>query len=159
MKIYIEELIREENKQFKIDKIFNGFAFNDYQILSPIAVLGMISYADNILLIDLNVSYSYVASCGRCLAEVNSAKKLTINDKLFKEELFGIFGEYFDLEEFVKDSIISDMPAKILCRDDCRGLCPECGKNLNEASCDCSKEKYNPQFAELLSLLDGESKN
>lgn len=159
MKILINELLKEENKKFDINETLEGFDKDDYHVFSPIIVNGTISLSDNIFLIDLVAEYSFNTLCDRCLTSINGNEKIKIKDKLFRDDLFGIFESCLDLEEFVKNSIISEIPAKILCSENCKGLCPECGNNLNETSCNCLKEKYNPQFAELLSLLNEESKN
>ena len=45
------------------------------------------------------------------------------------------------------------LPSKFLCDDDCKGLCPKCGANLNEGPCECKKD-IDPRFEALLSLLD-----
>ena len=44
------------------------------------------------------------------------------------------------------------LPVKPLCRPDCRGLCPECGKNLNEGACGCSRDSGDPRLAALRQL-------
>ena len=58
------------------------------------------------------------------------------------------------LDRVVKTTcFILDMESKFLCREDCKGLCPVCGRNLNLGSCDCGK-KIDPRFAVLEQLLD-----
>ena len=49
------------------------------------------------------------------------------------------------------------LPTKHLCREDCRGLCPRCGKNLNEGLCGCREDKVDPRLAVLAQLMDGET--
>ena len=49
------------------------------------------------------------------------------------------------------------LPTKHLCREDCRGLCPHCGKNLNEGLCGCREDKVDPRLAVLAQLMDGET--
>lgn len=58
-----------------------------------------------------------------------------------------------DLTEALREQIVLDLPMRSLCRPDCRGLCIECGKNLNEGSCDCVVESTDPRLAELKELL------
>jgi uncharacterized protein len=50
------------------------------------------------------------------------------------------------------------MPMGILCRPDCAGLCPQCGQNLNEGTCDCAKDDIDPRF-EVLRRLGDEDNN
>jgi uncharacterized protein len=61
-----------------------------------------------------------------------------------------------DLTEALREQIVLDLPMRSLCRPDCRGLCIECGKNLNEGPCGCVVESIDPRLAELKELLKTE---
>ncbi len=69
-----------------------------------------------------------------------------------KEPLF--VDNILDLTELIRESILMALPIKPLCDDLCKGLCPHCGTNLNEAQCSCPQEEPNAAFADLGSLLD-----
>jgi uncharacterized protein len=58
-----------------------------------------------------------------------------------------------DLTPALQEQILLDLPMRPLCKPDCRGLCIECGKNLNEGSCDCVKETIDPRLVKLRELL------
>lgn len=60
----------------------------------------------------------------------------------------------YDLTELLRQSIIVAVPIKSLCRADCKGLCPHCGKNLNDGLCDCPKDEPEGAFADLASLIE-----
>ena len=49
--------------------------------------------------------------------------------------------------------IVMGLPTKVLCKDDCRGLCPDCGKDLNLGDCGCQKKEVDPRLAALADLL------
>ena len=57
-----------------------------------------------------------------------------------------------DVDALAGEDLVLDLPSKVLCREDCKGLCPTCGKNLNDGPCDC-KEPVDPRLAALLDLL------
>lgn len=59
---------------------------------------------------------------------------------------------FLDLEAFLWEEFSLALPVKPLCRPDCKGLCPSCGKNLNEGPCACSPEEGDPRFAALRQL-------
>jgi uncharacterized protein len=59
-----------------------------------------------------------------------------------------------DLGELVREQIYLTLPMKPLCREDCRGLCPECGTNLNAGTCACAHRWEDPRLAPLKSLLN-----
>ncbi len=59
-----------------------------------------------------------------------------------------------DLALLLREEIILDTPMGVLCKPDCAGLCPTCGKNLNEGPCDCEGEDIDPRLAALKRLKD-----
>ena len=58
-----------------------------------------------------------------------------------------------DLRQLTLEDIFLFLPSKLLCKDDCKGICPTCGKNLNDGPCGCKKE-VDPRLAALLDFLD-----
>jgi uncharacterized protein len=53
------------------------------------------------------------------------------------------------LEDTLREQVLLAVPLKTICRDDCKGLCPQCGKNLNEGACSCEDEEEDPRWAAL----------
>ena len=62
-------------------------------------------------------------------------------------------GDTVDLTDLLVQDIISSLPIQPLCSEDCKGLCQECGANLNRETCDCDKEQVNERFAALKDLF------
>jgi uncharacterized protein len=58
-----------------------------------------------------------------------------------------------DLAEWITENLILEIPIKSLCREDCKGICPHCGANLNHDSCQCGKEAVDPRWEKLKDLL------
>jgi len=58
-------------------------------------------------------------------------------------------GEGLALEDVLREQILLALPLKVTCRADCKGLCPQCGKNLNQEQCSCSTEVEDPRWAAL----------
>ncbi len=54
-----------------------------------------------------------------------------------------------DLKEHMRDDVILELPHRLLCKEECKGLCPTCGRDLNEGSCSCSGEAADPRWAAL----------
>ena len=100
-----------------------------------------------------------LCACDRCGAEFDSIKTTALHATIVEEddvenpELFLLEGDEIDLDEILSTCFILDMETKFLCREDCKGLCPKCGKNLNLGPCGCRKE-IDPRFAVLEQLLD-----
>ncbi len=59
-----------------------------------------------------------------------------------------------DLREAIRQNLLLALPIKTLCREDCAGLCPQCGKDLNEGPCDCVLEVEDDRFGPLRHLLE-----
>ena len=68
-------------------------------------------------------------------------------------EAFCLQGEELDIDDLLETAFILDMESKSLCRPDCKGLCPKCGKDLNDGPCGCRPD-IDPRLAVLEQLLD-----
>ncbi|HSR69726.1 MAG TPA: DUF177 domain-containing protein [Acidobacteriota bacterium] len=63
-------------------------------------------------------------------------------------------GDKIDLAGLVNEQLLLEVPMKPICRPDCKGLCPQCGANWNEESCECSQESLDPRLAVLAKLKE-----
>lgn len=61
-------------------------------------------------------------------------------------------GDELDLRELAREQILLSLPEQAFCREDCRGLCPVCGKDLNEGDCECENDEIDPRWAALKGL-------
>lgn len=99
--------------------------------------------------------------CARCLETFSQPLDLHLEAQFGSppiepqgEEIFpiGVKG-VLDLTEALREYILLNLPMRPLCKPDCRGLCVECGKNLNEETCNCARETIDPRLARLKDLL------
>jgi uncharacterized protein len=63
-------------------------------------------------------------------------------------------GEEIDLEELVREQVLLNMQMKPLCNENCKGICPNCGADLNAGACGCETQKIDPRLKVLKRLLD-----
>jgi uncharacterized protein len=75
-----------------------------------------------------------------------------------EEEPYSLAGDRLELAEMLREQIILATPMQPLCREDCRGLCPTCGQDLNERQCDCPEERQESPFLVLRKLTEGAPK-
>ena len=71
-------------------------------------------------------------------------------------------GEGLLLEDAVREQVLLALPLKVICREDCRGLCPHCGKNLNTERCSCAEPVEDPRWSalkEIRNKLNADTKN
>ncbi|HKS27985.1 MAG TPA: DUF177 domain-containing protein [Pyrinomonadaceae bacterium] len=62
--------------------------------------------------------------------------------------------ETIDVDELVREQVLLAIPARALCTEDCKGLCPVCGANRNEAACECESQETDPRWAALKNLTE-----
>lgn len=61
-------------------------------------------------------------------------------------------GESVDVDELVREQLLLALPARFVCREDCKGLCPACGADLNAGDCACPRQETDPRWAALAAL-------
>jgi uncharacterized protein len=97
--------------------------------------------------------------CARCLTDFNSPLELSVCE-LFAtpghegvpDDAYLVAGTEIDLEPMLRDVIALALPLHPLCRQDCRGMCPRCGTDLNAGGCSCTEDESDPRWAPLDAL-------
>jgi uncharacterized protein len=111
---------------------------------------------------ELTLSYSgdLVFECHRCLKEVNINLENTVERVLVttletevNEEWILLEGGVLNLTPVLEEDITLNLPLQILCNEDCAGLCPHCGKDLNNGMCACDETKIDPRLEALKNLF------
>ena len=99
----------------------------------PLNVKAAITKITNALTAKVDINTRLSLNCGRCLDEfeIDFKKSLQLNYPVDKA------GLVIDLDSDIREEVILDYPLKPLCKPDCQGLCPKCGKNLNQGGCSC----------------------
>lgn len=97
-------------------------------------------------------------TCSRCLLLVSVKREATLSEIYGTEaelpdDVLPYDGEYIDLTETIRETLILSEPMQVLCRSTCAGLCPACGANLNEEHCSCPTDTIDPRLAVLEELL------
>lgn len=150
----------------------SNYDLNYLNLIFPIKYGGSIYNLKNELMLDLNISYKFITNCDRCLKEMEGFNEFNykayhyMDDSLYDEnatdEYFELYDNKIDIDDIVLSSVITSMPSKNLCSNDCKGLCPVCGNDLNEKTCDCHETKeyklkeIDPRFEKLLDLFNDE---
>ncbi len=128
--------------------------------VKPVKVSGQVSNKTGIVELEAIADFELDINCDRCAKEITVPVKTEINHTLVthlndetNDELLLIEDLRFDLDEIVTEDVFLNLPAKFLCKEDCKGVCFRCGKDLNSGSCSCEKE-IDPRLAALKQLLD-----
>lgn len=117
-----------------------------YSFSGPVSVKGSLSNRAGIVSLNYTAAFTLNAVCDRCLEEferpfeqsfshilVNSLNSEDVNDEYVLTE-----NDMLDMDELAVNDILLQMPSKMLCKDDCKGLCHHCGTNLNYNECNCN---------------------
>lgn len=129
------------------------------------------------LVIEGNASIKVTIPCDRCLEGVTVPLELrfrevvparaetgpeTIQDESEKEEDIeessfdpGYFleGYHLDVDKLLFGEALLNWPSRVLCKENCRGLCPVCGQNLNHGDCGCERKALDPRMAKVLDVF------
>ena len=115
-----------------------GLLPDDLKFISPIKIRAQISRVEDTILACTHVQACYSFFCSRCLESVETDRRQKF-DFAYRIEN-GL--DSIDLSEDIRQEIILTAPTRILCDKNCKGICPQCGANLNKETCKCTiKEK------------------
>ena len=101
---------------------------------------------------------------GRCLEPVDTLLELTIDEELdmnkseeqraadFDEQPY-VSGYNLDVDQLALNEILIGLPMKVLCREDCKGICNRCGTNLNYGTCTCDRTSLDPRMAVIQDIF------
>lgn len=167
MTIDVKPLLRGEVSCIKLDYTLpvelEGVRFEE-----EAHVVGEILDRAGYMRLALKLSVPYVAECARCLDEVRGffeedfertvVTKGSVSDEKLDEDIdeYAVVNDNgeLDVDEEVAETIVLAFPKKLLCDEDCPGLCPKCGKRKKEGDCGCVTKEIDPRLAILQKLLD-----
>lgn len=126
-----------------------------------VGVRGTVRNIGGVLELEADVEGMLHTSCARCMKPVQEAFEAKVSETLVQEgtradtveDVIFFSGYSLPLDEIVLNSILVSMPVRYLCKEDCKGLCPTCGKDLNGGECSCSSDVIDPRFEVLSKLM------
>ncbi len=164
MKVQISDIISGKDRNRKIDYNFEipPFKFEGDIIKSrnSCQVVGKILSDSDILILNAKIKVDLEMICSRCLdtfiypIDIDIEERFTTNSTSQDDEAVVVYDDVLNITEIVETIIISTIPIKRICKDDCKGLCQECGCNLNFNTCSCNNEDVDIRFEALKGLFD-----
>ena len=132
-----------------------------HPFVRPIRVVGGIKVRAGVVQLSARVTFDFDGRCDRCLAPYTRPYDIPVEHTLVTTLENEENDDYILLEQYclnlfdtVQTDVLLELPYKTLCREDCKGLCTLCGKNLNEGLCGCNHKSVDPRLAVLGQLLD-----
>lgn len=166
MKIDLTNLFNGSDESVAIDCTMNleNLIYSTYNPIKDGAkVKGTVYEKAEVVYLSINVSFMFNGFCDRCAEDFQKAMSFDLNKILVQslandvdyDNYIVVENGILDLNELIEEEVQLFLPSKMLCCDDCKGLCIKCGKNLNLGFCDC-KADVDPRMSALLQLLDEE---
>ncbi len=149
-----------------LEECFQDIDRNDF-ILRKVDVQCKITKASSAIYIQGGISVRLGIGCSRCLEDANilvegdfsytlvpvkPEKEEDVELQAEELEISYYSGDLIDLTPIICEQIILQIPIKPLCSEECKGLCPQCGTNMNVASCNCRSEFVDPRLAVLKNI-------
>ena len=119
----------------------------------PVVVDALLEWVSDGLLVTGTVEGAWEGLCRRCLTPVPGTLRAEVQE-LFEsrpadDDAYRLGHDSVDLEPLAREALVLDLPLAPLCREDCRGLCPTCGADLNQGACDCPPVEVDSRWAAL----------
>ena len=145
-----------------------SFGGGDYHFKEPVSVKGSVSNTGGALALKADISGVMITQCARCMKDIDVPIEFKLSETLMRnddgdgnvvpddEDVIVFEGNTVSLDEIVEDNFIINLSPRYLCSEDCKGLCPKCGKDLNDGDCGCTDDDIDPRWAALADLIKKE---
>ncbi|MBQ9783610.1 MAG: DUF177 domain-containing protein [Clostridia bacterium] len=167
MIVDVSGLLRGEVKRIEIDYTLSPEQMDGIRFDSDARVVGCITDSAGYMRLILKAELSYHGECARCLAPVDGVfsldfeRTVTTEGTLTDQQLDEMSDEYvvlndgeLDVDEALREELLLGFPTRLLCSEDCPGLCPHCGKPKRDGDCGCSDKEIDPRLAILKTYFD-----
>ena len=172
MNIDLKPMLRGEITRLPLDFSIEPEAPYGVTLEGDVRVIGEITNQGGYMRLEATAELPYSGACARCLAEVSGVytmpfeRTVVTEGTLTEEQEEDNVDEYvilqngmLDIDDSVREALILTFPMRLLCDEECPGLCPKCGKSLREGACGCTTKEVDPRWAVLASLRFDEDEN
>ena len=172
MKLDLRPMLRGEVNRIAVDFLLDVDGPADVIFDSPAHIVGQVVSDGGYMQLLAEATLPYRGSCARCLDPVEGVfhmpfERIVVTEgTLTAEQEENNVDEYvildngiLDVDETVEESLFLSFPMRVLCSEDCPGLCSMCGKPLREGTCSCVKKERDPRWAVLEGLVFDDSES
>ena len=167
MNLDLRPMLRGEINRIEVDFLLEPEAIGGVDFPEQAHVTGEITNRGGYMRLVASADIPYRGECARCLDPVSGVYTLPFERTVVTEgtlteeqeednvdEFVIIEGGFLDIDDAVRESLILSFPMRLLCSEDCAGLCPKCGRSLKTGDCGCPKKEIDPRLAVLATLLE-----
>lgn len=168
MRVELTDIISCENKEMSKQVEIELMSFNSRLGEFPIVKkapfeLKFTNEENKKLFIQGETSVTIAIPCDRCLEDVDREFPIVLDkeldltnqeDEKRMDETDYMIGTDLDVDKLIFGEILVSWPMKVLCKDDCKGICKRCGANLNTTECQCQKTEPDPRMAAIQDIFN-----
>ncbi len=118
---------------------------------TPVALKGRVQNRAGIVTLSYTADVAYSTRCARCLEELQESLHMEFTHTVVRQlnqesddDYVVVENGVLDMDELATNDVSLELPIRVLCSEDCKGLCPVCGVNLNKTTCDCEVPSFTP---------------
>ncbi|MFV9509906.1 YceD family protein [Tepidibacillus sp. LV47] len=158
---------RKEELRFQYEEDLSHLVkeVDELRKISPVKVAGVAYETGGFYTVKGHLQSKAVLQCSRCLApfdyhievdftEIFIPERIETNLDQENENVHRLTSDEIDLTSLVEEIVLLEIPYAPVCQEECKGLCPVCGTNLNELQCNCDKTRIDPRLADLAKWFD-----
>ena len=163
MIINFSDLLSKRNRKKQISLSFKleplEFEGEEIRAIEDVKVEGVATSNEDVIVVNASIKTKLQLTCSRCLdtfiypIDIDIEERFTNDIDLQQDGTMFVEGDSLDITEIIENCIISTLPIKRLCKDDCKGLCRECGVNKNVENCSCLDYDVDIRLAKLRELF------
>lgn len=163
MIIDVSDILKEVGaiKEFKGEVLLQNMLLSGepLKFLNPLTIKGNILNSGGTLLLDARVIGEIMLQCGSCaelfVHDLNFCfqAELKATPEEDDPDIFVYQGDHVSIRDIIAEFLLLELPIRRRCKEDCKGICPDCGKNLNLFQCECEEEDKSKQEEEIDSRL------
>ncbi|MDO4581876.1 MAG: DUF177 domain-containing protein [Bacillota bacterium] len=144
-----------------------AYGYDSFRLLEPLTISGTAENNGHTIAVSGEYGSCLELICARCLQPYRLPVKAPLNlffaaraklDADGEQDVYPYDGESAPLTPHILAEIYFDLPMQPLCREDCRGICPHCGVDLNQQSCSCAVQQIDSRWEKLRDLIDDTEK-
>ena len=170
MIVDISDIISNENKEMSKEVTVELSSFDaglgEFPVVDKSTfILSFANEGNKRLRIEGETEVTIAIPCDRCLTEVPVGFNIVISKEINLEKFLAgeieeledtnyMIGTNLDVDKLIFGEILVSWPMKVLCKDDCKGICKRCGTNLNLATCQCRRTEPDPRMAAIQDIFN-----
>ncbi|MEE3381525.1 MAG: DUF177 domain-containing protein [Succiniclasticum sp.] len=155
-----KQLTGEKDFRFDVGPDELDLSEQDLPVVGKVHIEGKITNAGDVLLVEASEKAAVRRTCARCLKEFTAESTAKALEKFYPEgsqsvesDAYVYEGDFVDVTELLRESLLLAEPLRVLCKEDCKGICPVCGADRNVHPCDCDTRTIDPRLSALKQFI------